>query len=134
MGGSNCKMGPQTPLKRGYAPGKTSKMNKNTLKLIYKKYILVHVYVGTPLCPNSFLSPRARAEGFYSISYGYTGLKFKKYLKIGISNSYSSTCICWYWPITMPIFESLRQSQGLILIPIRSDDRDTTSSVIITSY
>ena len=71
-------------------------MKKKPLKLVYQKDILPHVYVGSPLYPNPFLSPRARAEGFYPILYGYTGLKFKKYLKIGISISYSSICICGY--------------------------------------
>ena len=55
---------------------------KNTLKLVYQKDILGYVYVGNSLCPNSFLSPRAQAEGYYSIFYGYTGLKLKMYLKI----------------------------------------------------
>ena len=84
MGGPIVKWGPRPPLKRGYALGKTSKMKKNTLNLVYQKDILAHVYIGTPLYPNSFLSPRTQAEGFDLISYDYTELKFKKYLKIGI--------------------------------------------------
>ena len=47
----------------------------------YQKDILAHVYVGTPLCANSILSPQAQAEGYYSILCGYTGLKFKKVSK-----------------------------------------------------
>ena len=38
---------------------------KNKIKLVYQKDILAHVYVGTPLCPNSFLSARTKAEGYY---------------------------------------------------------------------
>ena len=70
----------------------------------YQKDILALVYVGTPLCTNSFLSSQAQAEGYYWILCGFTRLKFKKYLKIRISNWYSGTCICKYWPIPMQFF------------------------------
>ena len=56
-------MGPRPPLKRGHAPGKTSKIKKSTKILEYQKDILAHIYVGNPLCTNSFLSPQAQAEG-----------------------------------------------------------------------
>ena len=94
---------------------KLQKWKKSTYILEYQKDILALVYVGTPLFTSSFLSPQAWAEGYYWTLCGYTELKFKKYLKIKISNWYSVTCICKYWPIPMPIFESPRQSRGLIL-------------------
>ena len=48
-------------------PQEKLQRQKNTLKLVYQKDILAHVYVGTPLCPNSFLSARAEAEGYNAI-------------------------------------------------------------------
>ena len=72
-------------------PQEKLQRQKNTLKLVYQKDILAHVYVGTPLCPNSFLSARAKAEGYNAIFCGCTELKLKKYLKIRISIRYSCT-------------------------------------------
>ena len=60
-----------------------------------------------------FESPRQSWGLIFNFLFGKY-IKFKKCLKIGISNSYFSTCICWYWPIPMPTFESPRGSQRLL--------------------
>ena len=62
-------------------PQEKLQRQKNTLKLVYRKDILAHVYVGTPLCPNSFLSARAEAEGYNAIFCGCTGLRLEKVSK-----------------------------------------------------
>ena len=61
-----------------------------------------------------FESPR-QSWGLVLIFFVGNYIKFKKCLKIGISNSYFSTCICWYWPFPMPTFESPRETQRLLL-------------------
>ncbi len=55
-----------------------------------------------------------RKQGFCNIGEFGMGINFKKYLNIRISNWYSSTRICRYWPMSMPIFESPSRSQGLL--------------------
>ena len=47
----------------------------------YQKDIIAHVYVGTPLCSNSYLSPQTRAEGYYWTLCGYKGQNLKKVSK-----------------------------------------------------
>ena len=53
------KWGPRSP-KKGDMPQEKLQKQKKNLKLVYRKDILAHVYVGTPLCPNSFLSARTK--------------------------------------------------------------------------
>ncbi len=55
-----------------------------------------------------------RKQGFCNIGEFGMGINFRKYLNIRISNWYSSTSICRYWPLSMPIFESPSRSRGLL--------------------